>query len=249
MTRRPTGEVRRADSVVVADEPMAVLRRAWFGGDGAAMVAAVEAVGLELCLQWAGDVVCAAVHLAGPSADLLAERTVAALRQRGCGGDGELADAIDDARCHRGSELVELPVDLEELAMLLDAGGQDATGGRIDLRTGVVWLQSALDEAWPGFEDELDDEGRWLGVWSLGSGAAYADTVDFASSRSGRLREQLDVALHGRGAFRRFKDVLFDWPDDRTEWFAYAEDRSRGRARAWLADTGYRPVSRRPTNG
>jgi hypothetical protein len=158
------------------------------------------------------------------------------------GGDDELADAIDDARHHRPGALAELAVGLEELAMLLDAGGPTAAGGRIDLRTGEVWPEESLDDAWPGPGDELDDEDRWLGVWPLGSGAAYRDMVHFASSRSGRLRELLDVAINGRGAFRRFKNVLYDWPDDRADWFAFSEDRSRGRARAWLAEAGRRPT-------
>jgi hypothetical protein len=133
--------------------------------------------------------------------------------------------------------------DLDELALLLDAGGPGAAGGRIDLITGEVWPASALEEAWPGTGEELDDEGRWLGVWPQGSGAGYRDMVEFAAGRSDRLRALLEVALGGRGAFRRFKDVLFDWPDDREEWFVFSEDRSRGRARAWLADAGYRPAT------
>jgi hypothetical protein len=228
---------------------MVVLRSAWYGGDGAVMVAAVEAVGLDVCLQWAGDLVRAALQLGATGAAQLAERTAIALRQRGWEGDDELADAIDDARHQRAGGLTELPVDLEELAMLLDAGGPSASGGRIDLHTGEVWPKTALEEAWPGSEDELDDEDRWLGVWPRGSGAAYDDMVDFAAARAGSLREHLDVAVRGRGAFRRFKDVLFDLPDDRAEWFAFAEDRSRGRARAWLADARYRPTFHRSVQG
>lgn len=51
---------------VMADGPMVALRRAWFGNDGPAMVAAVETGGLAACLQWAGDLVRAAVQLAAP---------------------------------------------------------------------------------------------------------------------------------------------------------------------------------------
>ena len=50
----------------------------------------------------------------------------------------------------------------------------------------------------------------------------------------------LDIAIQGRGAFRRSKDVLARWSDELDRWYAFSEDRQRGRARAWLADAGYR---------
>lgn len=244
------GDIDRSGDrlAVMPDDAMTALRHAWHSGDGAAMMAAVEQVGPDVCLQWAGDLVRAALRVGVPDAAPLAERTCSALRHRGWAGDDELADAIDDARRVRACALLELPVDLAELGMLLDAGGEFAAVGRIDLRTGQVWPDSVLDDGgWDGAEDELDDDERWLAVWPLGSGAAYGDMADFAATRTRRLREKLDVALDGRGAFRRFKDVLFDWPDDRAEWFAFSEDRSRGRARAWLADAGYQPAVVAPT--
>jgi hypothetical protein len=47
-------------------------------------------------------------------------------------------------------------------------------------------------------------------------------------------------SIDGRGAFGRFQHVLTDWPQDRQDWFAFSDDRRRGRARAWHADAGYR---------
>ena len=52
------------------------------------------------------------------------------------------------------------------------------------------------------------------------------------------LRVDLDE-LAGRGAFRRFKDVLARWPGELERWHAFSAERQRGRARAWLADAGY----------
>ena len=53
------------------------------------------------------------------------------------------------------------------------------------------------------------------------------------------LAELLTVAISGRGAFRRFKDVLWSRPEVAERWHAYSEDRARGRARAWLAGQGF----------
>jgi hypothetical protein len=60
----------------------------------------------------------------------------------------------------------------------------------------------------------------------------------------GRVRDpgravRLEIAISGRGAFRRFKDVLARWPGELDRWYAFSAERQRGRARAWLADAGY----------
>jgi hypothetical protein len=57
---------------------------------------------------------------------------------------------------------------------------------------------------------------------------------------------QLGIAIGGRGAFRRFKDQLSRWPELLERWYAFSEDRQRGRARAWLAAEGYAPAPRQP---
>jgi hypothetical protein len=68
--------------------------------------------------------------------------------------------------------------------------------------------------------------------------AAFIATIDDADRA-----DRLGIAIQGSGAFRRFKDVLSRWPDDFERWFAFSEDRRRGRARKWLADSGYRVVT------
>ena len=51
--------------------------------------------------------------------------------------------------------------------------------------------------------------------------------------------DRLEIAISGRGAFRRFKDVLARWPGELDRWYVFSAERHRGRARAWLADAGY----------
>jgi hypothetical protein len=50
--------------------------------------------------------------------------------------------------------------------------------------------------------------------------------------------DRLEIAIQGKGAFRRFKDVFARWPDELERWLAYSAERQRGRARAWLSDAG-----------
>ena len=54
-------------------------------------------------------------------------------------------------------------------------------------------------------------------------------------------------AIRGRGAFPRFKDALARWPGELERGHGLSEERQRGRARSWLAASGYRvpPVDHR----
>src|SRR5262249_59357700 len=38
------------------------------------------------------------------------------------------------------------------------------------------------------------------------------------------LRERLVIAIDGKGAFRRFKDVLLNYPTERERWFTYRSE-------------------------
>lgn len=239
---RQTGAVGLATSQEV--------RRVLYGGDGAAAFSVARSLGLGGPLQQVGDLVLLALDYDVAQAGEFAAECCDALRARGWDGDQELADAIEATRGMPPSvaaSLKELPVDLEQLADLID-GGPDSAGGRLDLTSGEIWLDSVFDDS-DDLDEDDDDPDRWLYVWPEGSRRAYNDMVDFIATRESRaLTARLERALEGRGAFRRFKDTLLDWPEDREDWFVFSEDRRRGRAREWLADAGYRPtVHRNPS--
>lgn len=56
------------------------------------------------------------------------------------------------------------------------------------------------------------------------------------------LAERLRRAIEGRGAFRRFRDVVFEDDELRHRWTLRSSERQLGRARLWLADAGLRPA-------
>lgn len=79
----------------------------------------------------------------------------------------------------------------------------------------------------------------WRAVGSVASHEGYRDMAEFvAGVHHRRASELLDRAIAGRGAFRRFKDTLFEFPELREQWFRFREARSRRRALRWLADAG-----------
>ena len=84
---------------------------------------------------------------------------------------------------------------------------------------------------------------RFLPLPGADSRAGYEDMEAFIETvASLRLQERLWGAIRGRGAFRRFKDVLAGQPAERERWFAFRDGRVRQRALAWLAEEGIEPV-------
>ncbi|MGH8885348.1 MAG: DUF7711 family protein [Egibacteraceae bacterium] len=224
-----------------AGEALEELRAAIHRGDGRAVVVAGRDRPTEPVLQLVGDGLLAALAQEVPGVTEAARECVAALRKRFWDGDDHLADQLD-AALGRGAvpALRAVPVDLAALADHLDQGGEFAEPARLNLRTGELWPVS-LD-----LDTEFDDEDEdVLRVERGESHEAYRDMQDFLDSAGPQLQRLLDDALSGPGPFRRFRDVLAGYPEERERWHAFSEERSRGRARSWLAAEGYRPTPRR----
>ena len=98
--------------------------------------------------------------------------------------------------------------------------------------------------SWPIESPDFDDADRFR--WVDGdSREAYRDMIDFIGTVPDQsLGDRLTHAIDGRGAFRRFAATLRrESEDELSRWFAFTGERKRGRARAWLADLGYRGAS------
>lgn len=197
-------------------------------------------------LQLIGDGVLAAVREGADGADDLARQCIAALDERQWTGDRELAEALNAALGAGPTPMLRpLPVDLEEVSEILE-GDPVNGGGRIDLRTGEVWPQSAIEygrEVGEFDEATDDDPERWLWVHCEGSHDGYRDMEWFIEDiEDAHFADRLARAIAGRGAFRRFKDRLSERPELMTRWHAFSNDRQRGRARSWLAAEGYTAI-------
>jgi hypothetical protein len=60
------------------------------------------------------------------------------------------------------------------------------------------------------------------------------------------LRERLLVAIDGKGAFRRFKDVLLAFPAERERWFAYRSELLHLHIQTWLDHLHVEPANSPP---
>lgn len=65
-----------------------------------------------------------------------------------------------------------------------------------------------------------------------------------ATVEEGPLRQKLLQSIDGKGAFRRFKDVLVSFPVDRERWFTFRSERLRTCMESWLEAQGVEAVER-----
>ncbi len=130
-------------------------------------------------------------------------------------------------------------LDVDEIATALaDRGGYDHRW-LLDPRTGevVFWTSdTGIDGEHPVDVDDLD-----LIPLDLGPTRAwYDDMADFAAGLTDLgAGTSLATALEGRGAFRRFKNEVYERrPELISSWHTFRDARGRRRAVQWLLDEG-----------
>jgi hypothetical protein len=127
-----------------------------------------------------------------------------------------------------------VPVNWDDLEMALTSNQGEWTC-YLDLETGEVRM--------------VPVNRRLIHVDPLGSEVEYRWMAEFTGTvRDARLRDRLEVALDGRGAFRRFKNVLLDFPGQRERWFAFRDERLHAAARDWLGELGIESTTAPPAS-
>ena len=100
-----------------------------------------------------------------------------------------------------------------------------------------------LDEIELAIEILLDEE-RFIRIPERNSAMAFRSMAGFADSvEDPLLQEKLFFVLDGKGAFRKFKDTLLDYPKERKRWHGYNAKAIRNEITEWLASMGLEPAS------
>ena len=222
------------------------LRGAAAAGDVAGIVEAIERHDVSEVLQRAGSAVQVALRVAPERVSPLAISLVQRLQIRDLPGDQELAQDVLAAVRGESPPGQPLPVDLEELSGLLEGDPVSNEGGFLDLRTGEVIPAVMTDEMMVGADAAIAvdaEPDRWLRVSCEGSRDGWEDMATYvAAVTDSHLRERLERAIEGKGAYRRFRDLIGD--EGLTQaWQDFSDERQIGRARAYLAERGIRATS------
>ena len=132
-----------------------------------------------------------------------------------------------------------LKIDLDELCSAM-ADSSYEHEYYLDLETGeILFISDYMDDEETGkLKDQVEeDSDRYERIPEAESHEGYEDMVEFiATVKDERLVELLEVAINGKGAFRRFKDVLLNYPEERESWFQFKDDRMEEKALEWLDD-------------
>jgi hypothetical protein len=162
----------------------------------------------------------------------------------------------------------KLKVDVEDIAMIMD--NQDRFGSQyyLDRETGEAVvipneLMSAIDggepcDGLPDWELELVPVAREISrgserydeIPTRAGGDGHRVMVDFTSTvKDARLRSRLESAIHGRGAFRRFKDTLREFPKVEEQWFRLKAERDKEDVKDWLESIGIKLAEKSEKQG
>jgi len=133
----------------------------------------------------------------------------------------------------------QLAIHWDDLETAVERNAPD-TESFLDLQTGqVVSIVSGEPEAPALKRNVASNIGNFIRVDPASSREQYRWMEKFVSSVSDEpLRQRLIIAIDGKGAFRRFKDVLIAYPAERERWFTYRADLLHWHIHNWLNDHG-----------
>lgn len=84
---------------------------------------------------------------------------------------------------------------------------------------------------------------RFVRVPQADSGAGYEDMAAFIETVSHlHLQTLLWGAIDGKGAFRRYKNVLLAYPAERERWVQFHDERLHQRVLNWLEEEDINPI-------
>jgi uncharacterized protein UPF0158 len=144
-----------------------------------------------------------------------------------------------------------VPVDWDDLELALTMHS-DEQRCYLNLTTGKIELaaNSLTGDDVGLSEEEVETgcvDGYLIRVDPLSSSVEYRWMAEFAEAVANRrLAETLNLALNGRGAFRRFKVARADYPAERERWFAFHQERLDQEMQEWLAENEIEPTTPLP---
>jgi hypothetical protein len=134
---------------------------------------------------------------------------------------------------HPTAPLREVPVDWEALEDAFENNAPEVHS-YLHLTTGEV-LRVVDGVADPQMHARISADPNYLRIDPVSSREQYRWMERFIPMvDDAELRGKLAHAIDGKGAFRRFKDVLMTYAADRERWFAFRSERLRTFMEAWL---------------
>jgi hypothetical protein len=132
-------------------------------------------------------------------------------------------------------------VDLEDILAAMTASGDLEQRYHLDLEDGRVLMLT--EETYGGVEEQIEQHPeRYPEIPRVEAREQYQWMCRFAEQvEEEDIRDKLNVALAGRGAFGRFRDVVLRYPDLKAQWMEMRQRLLTEEALAWLHGLGVEP--------
>src|SRR3954452_4296306 len=142
---------------------------------------------------------------------------------------------------------VKLDLDWDALEVAVERNSPD-TDSYLDLSSGrVITITTGDPEATLNRQLVSENIRNYLRVEPASSREQYRWMEKFVPPvRDEPLREALIISIDGKGAFRRFKDVLLAYPAERERWFSYRAELLHWHIQTWLAQHDIHPTNEPP---
>lgn len=139
--------------------------------------------------------------------------------------------------------LREVPVDWEALEDAFENNAPEVHS-YLHLGSGEV-LRLVDGVADPEMQSRIVSDTQYFRIESVSSREQYRWMERFIQMvEEPTLRGELGQAIDGKGAFRRFKDVLMSQAAERERWFTFRSERLKVFMEAWLTAHAIKPVAR-----
>lgn len=91
---------------------------------------------------------------------------------------------------------------------------------------------------------EVETDPDYLYIEPISSREQYRWMEEFIEqTEESAMKDKLNIAVDGKGAFRRFKDVLVGYPEGREKWFAMRSGKLRIHIIEWLNAKGIEAIN------
>ncbi|RYZ04168.1 MAG: hypothetical protein EOO73_25120 [Myxococcales bacterium] len=150
---------------------------------------------------------------------------------------------LDKSGAGAGQPPREVPIDWEALEDAFENNAPEVHS-YLHLSTGEV-LRVVDGIADPEMHQRIASDASYMRIEPVSSREQYRWMERFIPMVEDKpLSDLLTQAIDGKGAFRRFKDVLMSHGAERERWFAFRSERLRVFMEAWLAAHALKPTPR-----
>ena len=158
----------------------------------------------------------------------------------------------------------KLKVDIDDVALAMELSNElEESISCLDKETGKVIniSRSVMNDVEEGNEEAINDYPEWMKEEAKNAEAILNDDKErfveipkitsyeqygymeryILTIKDEKIRNYLIWAIKGKGAFRRFKDTIAEWPEIEKRWYAYRDETIRREVLDWLESIGIEP--------